>query len=129
MRYLASQDILAIHEQMIAELGGASGVRESELLSSIAEKPQASFGGQDLYPDIYAKAASLYEALCNYHVFVDGNKRTAALALYRFLFINDIDLTSTNNELERYTLSLANSHPDLADVAAWIQTNSQSLRK
>ena len=128
MRYLASQDILAIHEQMIAELGGASGVRESELLSSIAEKPQASFGGQDLYPDIYAKAASLYEALCNYHVFVDGNKRTAALALYRFLFINDIDLTSTNNELERYTLSLANSHPDLADVAALVQTNSQSLR-
>jgi len=129
MRYLASKDILAIHEQMIAELGGASGVRESELLSSIAEKPQASFGGQDLYPDIYAKAASLYEALCNYHVFVDGNKRTAALALYRFLFINDFDLTSTNDELERYTLSLANGHPDLADVAAWVQANSQPLRK
>ena len=128
MRYLASKDILAIHEQIITELGGASGVRESELLASIAEKPQASFGGQDLYPDIYAKAASLYEALCNYHVFVDGNKRTAAMALYRFLFINDFDLTSTNNELERYTLALANGHPDLADVAAWIQTNSQTLR-
>lgn len=129
MIYLTAADILTIHEQIIATIGGASGLREAGLLASIADKPKASFGGEDLYPTLFAKAAAVFEALCNYHVFVDGNKRTAALSLYRLLYINDYDLTCSNKELERFTLQIASSHPDLADVAGWVKKNTKLLRK
>ncbi len=129
MRHLETTDIAAIHDQIIEATGGSLGVREPELLKSIAQKPKASFGGQDLYPNIFAKAAALYEALCNYHVFLDGNKRTAVVSMYRFLVINGYDLTATNQELEEYTLNLATSHPDLAEVAGWIQRHSIADKK
>ena len=127
MLYLAADEIQYIHDQIVAEIGGSLGIREPELLASIAVKPQASFGGEELYADIYIKAAALYEALCNYHVFVDGNKRTAAISLYRFLVINGHDLTVSNSELERYTLAVATSHPDLADVAAWVKKHAKPV--
>ena len=127
MRYLTADDIQLIHDQIVTEIGGSLGVREPELLASIAVKPQAGFGGEELYPDLYTKAAALYEALCNYHVFVDGNKRTAAISLYRFLVINGHDLTASNSELERYTLAVATSHPDLADAAAWIKKHAKPV--
>ena len=127
MHYVAASDINIIHDQIIREIGGSSGLREAELLKSIALKPQASFGGRDLYIDLASKAAALFEALCNYHVFVDGNKRTAALVLYRYLCINGQDLTATNKQLEQYTLSVASSQPDLAEVAAWIKAHSREV--
>ncbi len=124
MHYLEAAEITAIHNQIVEATGGSLGIREPELLESIAAKPQAGFGGQELYPTVFAKAAALYEALCNYHVFIDGNKRTSAISMYRFLTVNGYDLSATNEELEQYTLSMANSHPDLADVAKWIQQHS-----
>ena len=128
MRYVSAQDIAAIHDQMIQATSGSLGIREPELLESIALKPQAGFGGQDLYPDLASKAAALYEALCNYHVFIDGNKRTAVLALDRYLSLNGHQLTATNDQIERYTLAVASGHPDLAEVAAWIKAHSRSAR-
>lgn len=128
MRYLEAAEITAIHDLILEATGGSLGVREPELLESIANKPQSSFGGQELYPIVFAKAAALYEALCNYHVFVDGNKRTSAIAMYRFLAINGYDLTATNEELESFTLGMANGHPDLADVAQWVQDKSTKIQ-
>ena len=125
MRYLEASEITNIHDQIVESTGGSLGIREAELLESITAKPQASFVGQDLYPTLFAKAATLYEALCNYHVYIDGNKRTSAIAMYRFLAVNGYDLTATNQELERYTLSIANGHPDLADVASWVEQHSK----
>ena len=127
MRYLEAADITSIHDQIVEATGGSLGVREPELLESIAAKPQSSFGGQELYPTIFAKAAALYEALCNYHVFVDGNKRTSAIAMYRFLAVNGYDLTASNEAVESFTLEMANSHPDLADVAQWVQNKSTKI--
>lgn len=125
MRYLEASEITAIHNQIVEATGGSLGVRESELLESIAAKSQSTFAGQELYPTLFAKAAALYEALCNYHVYIDGNKRTSAIAMYRFLVINGYDLDVSNEELENYTLSMATTHPDLADVATWIEQHSK----
>lgn len=93
------------------------------MLVSITEKPKTSFGGEELYPDIFTKAASLYEGLCNYHVFIDGNKRTAAIVMYRFLVINGYELLATNKQLEDYTLFIAVNNPDLVEVGAWIKAD------
>lgn len=103
-------------------------MREPGMLISLSEKPKTSFGGKDLYPDVFIKAASLYEGLCNYHVFIDGNKRTAAIVMYRFLVINRYNLTATNSQLENYTLFIATRNPDIVEVAAWIKKHSEKAR-
>lgn len=129
MNYLSADDIVSIHDDIVEDIGGSLGVREPGLLASIAEKPKTSFGDEELYPDIFTKSASLYEGLCNYHVFIDGNKRTAAIVMYRFLIINGYDLTASNKELEDYTLSIATSNPDIVDVALWIKKHSKRTDK
>lgn len=128
MQYLTASDIVFIHDQIIEETGGSLGIREHDLLLSIVEKPQASFGGEELYCGVFDKAAVLYEALCNYRVFIDGNKRTAALVMYRFLAINGYNLTASNKEFEDYTLFIAIHNPDLADIAVWVKEHSRRTR-
>jgi death-on-curing protein len=70
---------------------------------------------------------TLYEAAINYHAFVDGNKRTAVASLGLFLYRNGHDLTVTDQELEDFTVGIASSQPDLADVAAWVKIHSKKL--
>jgi death on curing protein len=127
MRLLSASDILHIHDRLIESTGGALGLREPGLLAAIADKPQASFDGEDLYPGLTDKAAAIFEALCNYHVFVDGNKRTAITCLEYFLYLNDYQLKVSMAERERFTLEVATSHPDLAYVAQWIEQHSRSV--
>jgi death-on-curing protein len=127
MTGLSPTDLLAIHEVILQETKGSSGLRDPGLLESIASKPWASFGGGYLYPDIFSKAAALYEAAINYHAFVDGNKRTAVASLGLFLYRNGHDLTVTDQELEDFTVGIASSQPDLADVAAWVKIHSKKL--
>jgi len=125
MNYISADDIVTIHDSIVKEIGGSLGIREPGLLLSIAEKPKACFGSQDLYPDIFIKTAVIYESICNYHVFIDGNKRTAALVMYRFLTINGYNLVATNKELEDYTVLIATTNPDLANIAIWIKKHSK----
>lgn len=127
MQFISAEDIVVIHDQIVSEIGGSIGIREPGLLVAIAEKPKTSFAGEELYPDVCTKAASLYEALSNYHVFIDGNKRTAALVMYRFLVINAYELTASNKELEEYTLFIATNNPSIEDVTLWINKNSMKV--
>ena len=126
MRVLTIHEISLIHDSVVTSTGGSLGLREPGLLAAISEKPFASFGGEDLYPTLFDKAAAIYEALCNYHVFVDGNKRTGITCLELFLELNGYQLNTTAKEKEVYTISLADSRPDLADVAYWIESHSKS---
>jgi death on curing protein len=127
MNHITANDIVFIHDTIVNEIGGSLGIREPGMLVSITEKPKTEFSGQELYPDVFLKASVLYEGLCNYHVFIDGNKRTAAIVMYRFLKINGYDLTATNKELEKYTLFVATTNPDLADIATWIKKHAKKL--
>src|SRR2546421_11104475 len=92
MRYLTAEEILAIHDRLIEQIGGSLGVREENLLRSIAERPKASFGGVEQFPTVFLKAAAYLEAVATYHVFVDGNKRTAAMVAEVFLRANGFEI-------------------------------------
>ena len=68
---------------VIAETGGWPGLRDGAMLHAAVARPFASFGGEDLYPDDFTKAAALFHSLIKSHPFMDGTKRTAfAAALY-----------------------------------------------
>lgn len=126
-RLLNASDILHIYDRVVEATGGSLGLREPGMLAAIADKPRASFGGENLYLELEDKAAAIFEALCNYHVFVDGNKRTAITCLEYFLHLNGRKLTANMAERERYTVKVATSRPDLASVAAWIKRHTAAI--
>ncbi len=127
VKYLTAQEIVVINKIVINMSGGSVGVRDSVLLESISHKPQTSFGGNDLYPDLFLKAAVLYEALINYHVFVDGNKRTGLAAMVRFLNVNGHKLKVTNKQMVAHPIHVATEKLDLAEIAIWIKKHAKQI--
>ena len=126
MKYLTSEQVLFIHARLIAETGGSHGVRDLARLESAVARPQAAFGGNELYPDVFLKAAALLDSLINNHPFVNGNKRTGITAAALFLLANGRQLTSNPAELEEFTLQATTSHPDLPILAGWLHRRSQN---
>jgi death-on-curing protein len=128
MIYLTAEQILFLHARLVAETGGSHGVRDLSMLLSATGRPQASFDNQDLYPDLFTKAGALMDSLIRNHPFVDGNKRTGIAAAAIFLRINGNSLEAANDELEKFTLEVAQSQHTLDDVAAWLQVHTQKLK-
>lgn len=85
---IAKGTALAIHDAAIARFGGAAGLRDDGLLDAALAQPWQTFGGEDLYPAVEEKAAPLAYEVISQHLFVDGNKRTAA-ALMRALLVGN----------------------------------------
>ncbi|MFQ5855792.1 MAG: type II toxin-antitoxin system death-on-curing family toxin [Anaerolineae bacterium] len=124
MNYLTGVQVLFLHARLIEETGGSHGVRDVALLESAVARPRATFGGEDLYPDLFSKAAALMDSLIRNHPFIDGNKRTGIAAAALFLRQNGRRLTATNPELETFTLYVAESGPDISEIAEWLGSHS-----
>ncbi len=77
--------VYEIHERIIARTGGLPGLRDGAMLHAAVGRPFATFGGEDLYPDPFTKAAALFHSLIKSHPFMDGTKRTAFAATLYFL--------------------------------------------
>ena len=121
MKVFTVRQVLILHERMIQKYGGSSGVRDMGMLESAVGRPFATFGGEDLYPDLFLKAAALVQSLSSNHPFVDGNKRTALTTLEYFLHLNGIDLKASQREKVEFTLWAENEKPKLELIAGWIK--------
>jgi death-on-curing protein len=122
--YLTVEQVLFIHMRLVAETGGSPGVCDLDLLASAVGRPQASFGGQDLYPTVFDKAGALLDSLMRNHPFVDGNKRVGIAAAGLFLLRNSVRLTASNAELEQFTLQVARSEASMEQMVAWLKRHS-----
>ena len=120
MRTLSKRQILALHDHLIAETGGQSGLRDEGLLESALAAPFAAFGSEELYPTLIRKAARLGYGLVQNHAFVDGNKRIAAHAMLTFLALNGVEPRYTQQELSDIFLKLAAGEAEYEDLLAWI---------
>lgn len=127
MQYLTPQDILVIHARIIDETGGSHGIRDTGLLISLTERPKTSFGGKEMYPGIFEKAAVYLESLIQYHVFVDGNKRTGIATAARFLFLNGYVLRVGNKEVERFVLEVVKKELNLETIAVWFRRHTTKI--
>ena len=125
MRFLTPEQVLFIHARLIAETGGSHGVRDLNMMLSAVGRPCASFDGQDLYPDVFAKAAALMESLIRNRCFVDGNKRTGITAAGSFLRMNGYRLMTTHAEMVKLTMQVARSEASFEQIAHWLQESSR----
>jgi death-on-curing protein len=127
MRYLSAEEILALHDLLIEQIGGSLGVREENLLQSIAERPKAAFGGMKQFPTVFLKAAAYLEAIATYHVFIDGNKRTSVMAAETFLRANGFEIAVFNiEEAEQFILAAAQKQKTIKEIATWLEKNSKA---
>ena len=125
MSYPSLDEVVAIHFRVTQKTGGSSGIRDWDLLSSALGRPQATFDGQGLYPDIYIKAAALIQSLALNHPFVDGNKRTALASTEYFLHLNGIELEATQEQKVGFTLWVENQKPVVEEIAKWIKLHQK----
>ena len=112
---------LAIHHRQLAEHGGSPGVRDAALLDSALAHAQQLYAYGDPPPDLAALAASLGYGLARNHPFVDGNKRTAAVACETFIVLNGAELVAGDAELYPIYIALADGSLAETDFAAWLR--------
>lgn len=112
---------LAIHDRQIAEHSGASGVRDEHLLESALARPQQLHAYNEPAPDLADPAASLAFGLARNHPFVDGNKRTAAVACETFIELNGATLEAGDLNLFQHYLALAEGKLSERDFATWLR--------
>ena len=117
------EQILIIHQRLIARTGGSPGVRDIGLIESALARATAAFGGVDAYPGLVSKAAAVAHGLTQNHGFVDGNKRIGVTAMLMILRQNGFSLQYTQAELVAFGLELAQGHLDVAQVEVWIQSH------
>ncbi len=113
---------LAMHDRQLAEHGGGNGVRDEGMLDSALARPQQRHAYGDPPPDLAELAAALAFGLARNHPFVDGNKRTAAVACETFILLNDAALEASDDELYPRYLGLAEGSLDEAGFADWLRT-------
>jgi death-on-curing protein len=123
-RFLTLAEILRIHQDQIKLYGGNPGIHDLGLLESAIAVPQATFGGQHLYADLFEMAAAYLYHLCQNHPFSDGNKRTAAVAARVFLRLNGYDLRPAEPDFEKLVLSVACGKKELRAIAGFLKVNS-----
>lgn len=120
--WIDAQVLLAVHDEQLAEHGGGSGVRDAGLFDSALAQPVnlAAYGE----PDFADLAASYGFGLAKNHPFVDGNKRTAFVAVELFLALNGYQLQANDMDCVMTMLALAAGGLEEADFAAWLRQNS-----
>lgn len=122
-RWVAAEVLLAVHEEQLAEHGGAAGVRDLGLLESALARPQnqVAYGN----PDAADLAAAYGVGLAKNHPFIDGNKRTAFVAVELFLALNGHDLVADDADCVLTMLAVAAGSLDEPGFAAWLRTHSR----
>lgn len=129
MRSLTVEEIVLIHERILARFGGAGGVRDWGLLHSAVERPRAAFEGEELYPDLWRKAAALGHSLVLHHPFVDGNKRTAWEAMHTMIEENGYTLRAPADEVVKLMLRIEDKPLGVEEIAMWLKDHAKTPRR
>lgn len=123
--WLSRDLVLAIQAELIAQFGGAVGIRDEGLLESALARPQNLFAYGE--PSLTDLAAAYAYGLTRNHPFLDGNKRIALSALDVFLQLNGMELTAPEAEAVVVMRDLAAGELDEPDFATWIRINAAAL--
>ncbi len=115
--------VLSLHEELVAEFGGSSGIRDEGLLASALARPAnlLAYGK----PSVFDLAASYAFGLVKNHAFIDGNKRIGFTTAAVFLEINGYRLLASEADAVVQTLALAAGAINEADYSVWLKTKSK----
>ena len=113
--------LLAAHDEQLQAHGGAPGMHDPGLFRSALQRPRdlAGYDGSDA-----ARLAAAYAfALARNPAFVNGNERTALVALELFLALNGFALVADDAQCVLATLSVASGAFSESELADWIRNH------
>ena len=129
IRFFSVDEVISIQAETAAMEGGDSGLRDAGLIESAVAMPMAWYGGHYLHSDVPAMAAAYLFHICHAHAFVDGNKRTAVLAMIVFVRANHWKITASRKELLDATLQVAQSKISKDDLTQWVRSVIKPVMK
>jgi len=118
-KWVAEDVVLAIHDEQLAEHGGAPGVRDLSLVQSAPARPANRAAYET--PDLADLAAAYAYGIARNHGFVDGNKRTAFVVAYLFLLDHGYDLSAGDTEAVTIMLATAAGEITEDELAVWFR--------
>lgn len=121
------EDVLKQHSLVVAQSGGADGIRDQNTLESAIGRPFQTFDGEDLYPTLLEKAAAVLESIIVNHPFVDGNKRTGYTVARTFLRINGYDVVADQSVRYSFVISIASGEMHYDEILTWLKNNTQKI--
>jgi death-on-curing protein len=120
--WLDAAMLYAVHDEQLVEHGGISGIRDIEMFeSALSMAPNLAAYGE---PDFAELAAAYGFGLAKNHPFLDGNKRTAFVAVELFLRLNGYTLSADDTACILTILALAAGDIDEANFASWLRQNA-----
>lgn len=124
-RFLALEEVVGIHADQTERYGGSPGIRDIGLLESAVAMPQAGFRDHYLHADLFEMAAAYLFHIVQNHPFVDGNKRTGAMAAFTFLKLNGLTLAVKDTRFEEVILQVAQGRSGKAAIAEFFRKNTR----
>ena len=123
--WLSKDEIVAVHEQVLAAHGGSAGIRDVNLLESALGRPRhlAAYGEGDLFD----WAAAYAHGIANNHPFIDGKKRTAFVAAALFLECNGWRVNAPEEEVVAIMVGVADKSVSQEAVAQWLRDRTEKL--
>ena len=123
IKFLSTDEVLAIQERLIDRFGGTHGVRDPGILESALYRPQSGY-----YQDLAEMAAALFESLLMYHPFLDGNKRVAFFGTDVFLRINGYCIDVNDDKAYKFLMKKFDTKTcDYENLLPWIQESIQKI--
>jgi death on curing protein len=123
---ITKETVLRLHELSIIKYGGSHGIRDEGLMESAIARPFQTFGGEDLYPSTFEKAAAIAESIIINHPFVDGNKRTGFLAMLALLEESKIKINASNDDIYPFIIKISTAEIKFEQIVDWLKQNTSS---
>ena len=118
--------VQAVHQTLLAEHGGLSGIRDQALLDSALARPLQK-AAYDSMPSVFELAAAYSFGLARNHPFIDGNKRIALTVAAVFLELNGYSLNAPEPEAVLVYQQLASGYLTEEELSLWIGKSSVSI--
>ena len=114
-----------LHELSLIHYGGGKGVRDEGMLESAMARPFQTFGGEDLYPTVFEKAAAIGQSIIINHPYIDGNKRTGLLAMIAVLEVYGFELVADPDDTYKMTIKISTGEVEFEEIMDWLKQNSR----
>ena len=125
-KWISKRALLLLHEESLAEFGGARGLRDDGLLESALARPQ-NIHAYNSKSTVAELAAAYGYGIAKNHAFVDGNKRAAFLSIGLFLSMNGYRLIANQADAITVIMGVASGEVDETDLPAWVAANIERL--
>ena len=124
MRYIALEEVIYIYTEIIRRTGGDPGIADETALENVLAKPMVTFEGDELYPDVFTKAAVLLFAFITNRPFLEGNKRTAVICTLFVLKVNGYHIIAPQENLIDFVFGIAKGTYKVDHLIVWLRKNA-----